>query len=92
MRVSQVGFNHPKLTLSMHVFGPRIQTDTHTYIYIYISCESRLNTPVWGSLRSPNYCKYKEVSVNDEEEGSTALLDVTGIKTKLVTEFSRKLL
>ena len=28
-------------------------TDTCTYIYIY-HAKSRLNTPVWGSLLSPN--------------------------------------
>ena len=43
----------------MRAFGPRnsayafwTTTDTHTYIY---HAKSRLNTPVWGSLRSPNY-------------------------------------
>ena len=56
-RVSQVCFNRPKLTLSMRVFGQVILCAhfgprRHTYIY---HVKSRLNTPVWGSLRSPNY-------------------------------------
>ena len=46
------------------MFGPRnsayavnltYETYRHTYIHIYIyHAKSRLNTPVWGSLRSPN--------------------------------------
>ena len=59
-----VGFTHPKLTLNMRVFGAcaclghmippthfgtRQTTDRHIY-----HVKSRLNTPVWGSLRSPN--------------------------------------
>ena len=60
-----VGFYRPILTLSMRAFGPRISayafwtttdihTDRHTYRPTYLA-KSRLNTPVWGSLRSPNY-------------------------------------
>ena len=59
IRVSLVGFYHPILTLSMHAFGPRnsayaFWTTTDTHIYIY-HAKSRLNTAMWGSLRSPNY-------------------------------------
>ena len=61
--MSLVRFYRPILTLSMRAFGPRnsayafwtttdIPTDRPTYIY---HAKSRLNTPVWGSLRSPNY-------------------------------------
>ena len=57
--MSPVGFYRPILTLSMRAFGPRnsayafwTTTDIPTYIY---HAKSRLNTPVWGSLRSPNY-------------------------------------
>ena len=57
-----IGFYRPILTLSMRAFGPRnsayafLDHDRHTDIYIYIyHAKSRLNTPVWGSLRSPNY-------------------------------------
>ena len=53
-----VGFYRTILTLSMRAFGTRISayafwttTDIPTYIY---HAKSRLNTPVWGSLRSPN--------------------------------------
>ena len=59
------GLTAKKKTLSMRVFGPRnsayavnltYETYRHIYIYIYIyHAKSRLNTPVWGSLRSPNY-------------------------------------
>ena len=62
--MSRVGFNRPKLILSMCVFGPRnsayafwhtadIQTDD-IYMLLYHG-KSRLNTQVWGSLCSPNY-------------------------------------
>ena len=52
-RVSQVGFNLPKLTLSMRVFGPRNSayafwdmTDIHIiYIYNYISREISTEHP-----------------------------------------------
>ena len=61
-----VGFYRTILTLSMRAFGPRISayafgtstdihTDRHTYIY---HAKSRLNTLVWGSLRSPNYVSF----------------------------------
>ena len=54
-----VGFYRTILTLSMRAFGPRISAyafhDRHTYRHTYIyHAKSRLNTPVWGSLRSPN--------------------------------------
>ena len=72
-----VGFYHTILTLSLRAFGPRISayafwtrtdihTDRHTYIY---HAKSRLNTPVWGSLRSPNnllhlvIVKYGDISL-----------------------------
>ena len=55
-----VGFYRTILTLSMRAFGPRISaypfwttTDIHTYRPTY-HAKSRLNTPVWGSLRSLN--------------------------------------
>ena len=60
-----VGFYRPILTLSMRAFGPRISayafwttTDIHTDIIYH--AKSRLNTPVWGSLRSPNYTLHTE--------------------------------
>ena len=47
----------------MRAFGPRISayafwtmTDIHTDIH----AKSRLNTPVWGSFRSPNYTLHTE--------------------------------
>ena len=33
-----------------------VQKKIYTYIY---HAKSRLNTPVWGSLRSPNHTKYR---------------------------------
>ena len=56
-----MGVPPKKKTLSMRVFGPRnsayaVNLTYETYrqhIYIY-HAKSRLNTPVWGSLRSPN--------------------------------------
>ena len=55
-----VGFYRTILTLSMRAFCPRISAYafwTTTYIHTYrptYHAKSRLNTPVWGSLRSPN--------------------------------------
>ena len=55
--MSQVIFNCPKL--SMRIFGPRNtayalwHTKTYKPTHIY-HAKSRLNTPVWGSLCSPN--------------------------------------
>ena len=45
----RVGYVIPPTQLIWHT------TDIHTDIIIYIyHAKSRLNTPVWGSLRSPN--------------------------------------
>ena len=65
--MSLVGFYRSILTLSMralprnsaYAFWPT--TDT-IYIYIY-HAKSRLNTPVWGSLRSPNNCTNKKLTI-----------------------------
>ena len=61
-------FNRPKKTSGMLVghnsaYAVNLTYDRHTptyrqHIYIY-HAKSRLNTPVWGSLRSPNYKRNK---------------------------------
>ena len=61
-------FKRPKLTLSIRMFGPRnsayafwhmvdICIRTYRHIYVY-HAKSQLNSPLWGSLRSPNYIAY----------------------------------
>ena len=50
-------FEHARgLRNSAYAVNLTYKTYRHTYIYTYIyHAKSRLNTPVWGSLRSPNY-------------------------------------
>ena len=52
-RCHWVGFNRTILTLSMLAFGPR--HDRHLLFIIIYHAKSRLNSPMWGSLRSSIY-------------------------------------
>ena len=58
-------FEHTR-GLRISAYAVNLTYDRHTYRHIYIyHAKSRLNTPVWGSLRSPNYrvVNYFDISV-----------------------------
>ena len=78
-----------KKTLSMRMFGPRnsayaVNLTYETYrqhIYIY-HAKSRLNTPVWGSLRLPNYFI--------GTQSGNQILNGTNTMSKIIDVFRKK--
>ena len=96
--MSLVGFYRPILTLSMRAFGPRnsayafwnttdIPTDRPTYIY---HAKSRLNTPVWGSLRSPN--DKNDAVANKNAGGGNMYVIIIGLTVWMKTGWILRLL